>query len=68
MQSRRMTLVEVITDQLLGVVIAVLINKTMYGGSFTKALSVTLIFTAASILRRYFHRRFFVWLEFKGMQ
>lgn len=67
MQSRRQSLIETIAGVAIGFAVSMILSYIVYplhGHTFTlvQNVSITIIFTVASILRGYGVRRFFNWL------
>jgi ABC-type antimicrobial peptide transport system permease subunit len=67
MQTRRQSLIETLAGVAIGFILSMVLSYIVYplhGHAFTLAqnVSITVIFTVASILRGYGVRRFFNWL------
>lgn len=72
MQSRRMSIIETLSDTLSAGAFGVLVNKYMmpafgFEVDWGVATTYTLIFMALSMWRKYLWRRLFVWMERRGV-
>jgi len=72
MQSKKMSLLETITSTVIGFSVSlILVNVVLplfgFDVRFSQSLSITMIFTVASILRGYGVRRVFNYINQKGI-
>jgi len=72
MQSRIMSLIEAWSNTAVAFIISTLVNQWMLQTFFDLPVAVwqsslmVLVFTLISVVRNYYWRRFFNWLEFHG--
>ena len=67
MQARKHSLIESIAGTAIGFAVSVLLTSLIFPGmGALENFRVTLIFTAASIVRSYYVRRFFNWLNMRA--
>lgn len=66
MQARKHSLIEAIAGTAIGFAVSVILTALIFPGmGIIENVRITLIFTAASIVRSYYVRRFFNWLNMR---
>ena len=69
MQPRKHSLIEAIAGTAIGFAVSVILTALIFPGiGIIENVRITLIFTAASIVRSYYVRRFFNWLNMRSKQ
>ena len=73
MQTRTLSAVETLSSTAIGYLVAVLTQAIVFPAYGIKThagdhFAIAAIFTAVSIIRGYFVRRFFVWVEMKRVK